>query len=207
MIKINLAKNLNFDAATSRGDLGLDPDLRVDTEVDQKVGLRNLVIILLGPLGIYLYYNQIKIPELMLAASQLNSQISQLESENQQTEAVAQEIKSLNAQIEDIKNRKETIQNLSLDRTLTVKVFDVVQTLIPEKVWLDRVSLAQGRMIAQGYATSDGFISSFMSALEGSIYFDSVNLVSAEERKFSGGTAKFFEIKSNVAKKGGASEN
>lgn len=198
MIKINLARGIQVNPSQASSDFGGDVELSTESSGADRKGGINFFVLIAGPILLYLYQEYMIMPALVAEQNLVSARISEMEQENASSADVAAEIQDLQKQIEQIKSRRDTILSLSKDRVLLVKVFDAIQTLTPEKVWLDEIVFRGSGVEIAGFAFADNVISGFMSSLDDSIFFEGVNLVRAEERKLEFGTAKFFAIKSRV---------
>lgn len=200
MIKINLAKELqpkkkglfgsgepkleSFDSAEATGEAA---DLK-------KALIVRLVMLLAGPAALFIYQDM-NIPPKVARTAQLNQELATLTAKNQQAAASVSEIKKFEKEEEKLKAQIIVIENLQKDRLKEVRVLDYVQREIPEKVWLNRMGLADGRMVIEGMATGDSELTNFMDGLQGSAYLKEVSLVRSNEVSLpDSGVVRKFEI-------------
>lgn len=196
MIKINLANGAaNFAAAP-----GISGDIIFTPAELQKQALLRLVLIAIFPLALWGYQNA-TVPELLQKRADEQRRLTDLQTFNAQSEKSVQEIKRFKEDEARIQNRINQIDLLSKNRFREIKVLDLVQQVIPEKVWLTKVDMNDGRVVIGGYAMTDYDISGFMESLAKSVYFIDVNLLNSNETLYDGLTIKVFEIACSMEKK------
>lgn len=181
--KVSLAPALGF----SGGDVAYTP-----AEL-QKQALIRLGLILVFPLLLWLYEQQ-TIPSLVQERNNLQQQLTEVQSYNARAEASVREIKKIKEDEGKIQARIDFLERLSKTRLREIKVLDLVQQTIPEKVWMTRVESDEDKIVLSGMAMTDFEISAFMEALAKSVYFVDVKLVSSNELLYDGINVKRFEI-------------
>ncbi|MEN0058247.1 MAG: PilN domain-containing protein [Bdellovibrio sp.] len=195
MIKINLASSAatgiapNMSAPLSSGGEVFSGG----PEETRKEALKRLVLLLVGPLALYIYESQ-NIPTLLGALNVKRQALSELESYNAKAAASVAEIKKFKEDEALIETRISALEKISRDRQREVRVLDLLQTVIPEKAWLTRVQINPDRLNIQGMALTDFEVSTFLDALTRSVFLMDVNLVSSSEVVQEGVTLKRFEI-------------
>lgn len=189
MIRINLAgvKVTGSVGLLADGDVGFTP-----AEL-QKQALIRILIIVAFPAALWFWEGQV-IPAMTIERDQKLGVLEELRSYNGRNARSVQEIKKFKDEEGKLQARIGFLDKLSKDRLREIKVVDLVQQIIPEKVWLSRLEIGNGRMVLSGMAMSDFDISSFMEALAKSVHFVDVNLVSSVENYFDGLNLKKFEI-------------
>lgn len=192
MIKINLAKSGGGGAAAP-ASLGLSGDIIITNEDLQKHGLIRILILMIPPALLYLYQQSV-LPDLISSRDQKAASLSQLQTYNSQMQKAVQEIKKFKEEEVKIQARINYIEKVSKNRLREIKVMELVQQVIPEKVWLSRMESKDGSLVITGMAMSDYEISTFMEGLTKSVFFLDVNLMSSSEQIFDGLNVKRFEI-------------
>lgn len=190
MIRINLAQSA---AAAPVADSGIVGDIIYTPAELRKQGLLRLLLICVFPFGLWMYQES-TVPDLIKERDAETQKLQQLRSYNAQMEKSVQEIKKFKDDEAQLQARIGYMEKLAKDRFREIKVLDLIQQVIPEKVWLTRVESGDGRITVQGQAMTDFEISSFMESLAKSVYFLDVNLLSSSETLVDGINIKKFEI-------------
>lgn len=194
MIKINLASNTSLSsAAPLSSSLGISSDTFLAPDEIRKEALKRLLIILIGPLGLFIYENQ-NVPAKVADLNAKNQVLAELQNYNSRQAASVAEIKKFKEDEALIEARISALEKISKDRQREIRVLDLLQTVIPEKSWLTRVQINPDKVNVQGLALSDFEVSQFLEALTKSVFLMDVNLVSSSEITQDGTVLKKFEI-------------
>lgn len=186
MIKINLAKEFMpkkkglFGGGAPRMESLETLEASSEQANLNKALIVRLVILLIGPIALFIYQDS-NIPPKIAMIGTLNGELSTLSQKNQQAAASVSEIKKFEKEEERLKAQIMVIENLQKDRLKEVRVMDYIQREIPEKVWLSKMGLADGKMSIEGLATGDSELTNFMDGLQGSAYLKDVSLVRSNE--------------------------
>ena len=192
MIRINLTTTrvMSGGAAGTAGEGGGDVIL---TEQVRKDALVKLLVILLAPVGLY-FYEQQNIPTIRAELARRQNALMELQTFNAKAENSVREIKKFKEDEKKIQARITVLEKLAKDRFREVKVLDLFQQVVPERVWFTRVDIKEGKVLLAGFSTSDVDISTFMDSLSKSVFLQEVVLVSSSEHIQEGMTLKKFEI-------------
>lgn len=202
MIRINLATSKSISLGASSGTTEGGGEATVTDEM-RKDAVVKLIIICLAPLGLYIYEMQ-NIPAIKADLSRKQAMISELHNFNAKAENSVKEIKKFKEDEKKIQARISVLEKLAKDRFREVKVLDLFQQVIPERVWFTRVDVKEGKVLLAGFSTSDIDISTFMDSLSKSVFLQEVVLVSSSEHIQDGMTLKKFEISCILEKPVGA---
>ncbi|HRO66611.1 MAG TPA: PilN domain-containing protein [Pseudobdellovibrionaceae bacterium] len=196
MIRINLVKGSS--AAGSGGIVfeGAGPLESTQSDV-QKQGLIRVVLLCLGPILLW-YYQQATLPGLINERNHLQNQINEMVDFNTKAERSVQEIKKFKEDEARIQSRIGYLDRISKNRSRDIKTLELIQQVIPEKAWLNRLEMNNGKLLIGGMAFSDFEVSGFMESLAKSVYFLDVNLMRSSEVLFDGLNLKSFEISCTV---------
>lgn len=135
------------------------------------------------------------VSEAKATMQQLQQQIDRYGPQLQKVE----EYKKTKAQIE---KKLEVIEQLKRSRSGPVHVMDEIATHAPEKLWVTRVQ-TQGRSLTmEGLSLDNELVASFMTALEGSAYFQNVELQKTEAKTVNGFKLNAFAISANITSPG-----
>lgn len=186
MIKVNLAKEFmpKKKGLFGGGAPRIESLETIEASSEQanlnRALIVRLVILLIGPIGLFVYQDS-NLPPKRAVLANLNAELGVLSQKNQQAAASVAEIKKFEKEEERLKAQIAVIENLQKDRLKEVRVMDYVQREIPEKVWLSRMGLTDGKMSIEGLATGDSELTNFMDGLQGSAYLKDVSLVRSNE--------------------------
>ncbi|MGZ3803281.1 MAG: PilN domain-containing protein [Pseudobdellovibrionaceae bacterium] len=201
MIRINLASKRTMAAARGTAD-GEGSGEIVISEQGRKDALVKLLVIFISPLALILYENQ-NIPTIQSELNRKQAALTELKTFNAKAEDSVKEIKKFKEDEKKIQTRIAVLEKIAKDRFREVKVLDLFQQVIPEKVWFSKVEIKEGKVLLAGYSMSDIDISTFMDSLSKSVFLQEVVLVSSSEHIQEGQTLKKFEISCILEKMGG----
>lgn len=194
MIKINLASQAASSGGGSLGaSLGISSDSFMGADEIRKEALKRLVLLLIGPLALYIYENQ-NVPGKVAELNSKNQILAELQTYNAKAADSVAEIKKFKEDEALMEARISALEKISKDRQREIRVLDLLQTVIPEKAWLTRIQVNPNRVNIQGLALSDFEVSQFLEALTKSVFLMDVNLVSSSETVTDGVSLKKFEI-------------
>ncbi len=133
------------------------------------------------------------IPVLVLAAvfvhyrvvhGKINDLNARITAANQKVERLKQEIgevEKFKARKSELQQKVDIISKLQAGRTGPVKVFEALSASIPEKCWIDKLTIQDEKVSLSGVALNNYTIANFMTALGESGRFHDVVLGSAEQ--------------------------
>ncbi len=137
--------------------------------------LLRLVICVSGILAL-MFWEDKQIKELQIKRRQVQTEGESLKSKKSEIE---KEIKGFNyvaGKSEEFMKRITIMQDLAKVRSLAINGLDQIQDVLPEKVWLEKVSFRDGKFTIDGIALNNTEIQSFIKNLEGSPVFSTVVL-------------------------------
>lgn len=196
MIKINLLKQpsrgqtlITQASMTNFSAGGLPPEL-----------VKKLIVFALPVLTVFSYdtFNNFSystdLKKIEKNIKDLKEKITGMQPKIEEAKKLQNEKKKLTEQI-------ELMRGLSLKRYRTLKVFDVIQNLIPTKAWLMKLDISDEQVTIEGHSSDDLAISGFMESLEQSAYFKDVTWVDSHDvKQDKGDVVKFFKIKLSMEK-------
>lgn len=194
MIRINLVdKNAKAGGVAALGGGVPVGDMGLDEKELQKQGMLRLIVVLLVPVAMFVYQTM-TIPELQAQVQEKTTALSEMQEFNSKAEASVQEIKKFKEDEAKIQARIKYLDTVSRGRQIEIRVMDLVQQVIPEKVWLVKLEFREGKVQLTGLAMSDFEVSTFMEAMAKSVFFSDVKLESSAEQVVDGISLKKFEI-------------
>lgn len=206
MIKVNLAKRPTSKKSgaspfASAGPI-MDSDAMDEFGSGEATGNRalivKLVIILLGSIALFTY-QQLNVPPLKSKLSKARQEMTRVKKKNSDNANVVQEIAGYEIQQTKLQGQINAIEAVKKDRLREVRVLDYIQREIPEKVWLSKMDLIDGRLLIAGYAMADNELTTFMEGLQRSVYLKDISLIrSTESPSPEFGILKKFEIAASM---------
>lgn len=167
------------------------------------------VLTVIMVVGILVYYNQ----SLNNDIDALNTQIKNTKSMLAQVVKQAKKVDEIKKAFETLKQKTNVIKSLEANRKISVQLLDNMTTLVAEKVsvsqteaspdsdskpakrlWFTNFQENGNNINIQGIALDNKTIADFMSRLEGSALFMSVNLKAIKQQKINALNLKNFEI-------------
>ena len=114
--------------------------------------------------------------------SRIDRNIETTEVELKKYQAKAQQAANIRKKLKKLKEKMDIIVKLEANRTGPVRLMDALTDLvIADKMWLTSLNESGGNMKLAGVATDNKTIADFMTNLEGSPYFSSVDLISSKQ--------------------------
>ena len=155
----------------------------LDLEVKDIIGLvLRLVVCGLG-IVILIHFEQKNLDKLngqrMIAQDELNS----LKSKESKIKNEIKGLEKLSEKSKEFNHKLNIMQGIVDNRLLAVKGLDLIQSAIPEEVWLREVSLKKKKFIIKGVSTTNKQIQNFIEQLEDTDLFSAVSLAKAGEEK------------------------
>jgi type IV pilus assembly protein PilN len=193
MIRINLASPKGMIGAVSNGPASEAGGGAPISEQARKDGLIKLLVMLLAPVALFMYEQQ-NIPSIYEQLAHKQAKINELAAFNQKAENSVKEIKKFKEDEKKIQARISALEKIAKDRFREVKVLDLFQQVVPERLWLTRVDIKNGKILLAGMSMNDVDISTFMDSLSKSVFLQDVVLISSAEQIQDGMTLKKFEI-------------
>ncbi|MCL5966604.1 MAG: PilN domain-containing protein [Deltaproteobacteria bacterium] len=140
------------------------------------VGFLYLVVPLIVVAGLVLYHQTVRgrIETLTADIDKANAEVVRLKKE-------IGEVEKFKARKAELQQKVDIISNLQAGRNTPVKVFQALAEAIPEKCWIDQLSVKSGRVDLSGVALNNHTIANFMTSLGRSGRFRDVVLGSAEQ--------------------------
>lgn len=137
----------------------------------------------------------------------LGSQIKQINSELAATTVAAREVDRIKKDLDALKKKTDVIHNLEKTRREPFQLLDAMTGLVVEKrMWFTDFSDIQNAVKIKGVALDNKTVADFMTRLEGSGLFSSVNLDNLKQQIFKKTLSlKSFEITCQKAKAKNAS--
>lgn len=140
----------------------------------------------------------------------LNSQVVDIKAKVEKTKMEIAELEKINKQIDEIKGKLEVlktkmnvIKTLESNRYEPVRLMDAMTNLIiPKRMWFTSFDSKENAVNISGIALDNQTVADFMTRLERSGLFETVNLKTLKQNKINQANLKGFEIScSKIVKK------
>ena len=197
MIKINLRPDIV--AAIEGMDAPVDV---ADTEIQRK-GLVHILVIAIIPVALYVYGAQAR-PQKEREIQSLNSQIAELTAFNDKQNAIVTEITKIKTDEQDVEKKIQEISNLTQGRLVEIKVLDLLQTIIRDKMWLKLIDVdtepvlntntTVSKFTIEGMAQSEMDVSMFLDDLTKNVLLRDVQLIESQQEQYEGQNFSKFKI-------------
>jgi type IV pilus assembly protein PilN len=145
-----------------------------------------------------------------LANTYMNSRISHQEARNAYVQSEINALSKVIKEIEDLKDKRdkllarmEVIQTLQTNRSQIVHVFDDLVTKLPNGVYYDKISKANGKLTIGGKAQSNNRVSALMRNLDSSDWFDNTSLKVVDVIDQNGASISSFDVEVKEEKQKG----
>lgn len=198
MIKVNLipkggsSKTDDILVSAESNDSGVD-------EIKRK-GIINLLIIFLIPVGLYVYGMQVR-PQKANELANVRAQINELQQYNQKYANIAAEIDQIKRDEKSVQDRIDALNKVTQGRLAEIKVLDLIQTIIRERMWLKRLSIDGGKMILEGMSQSEIDVNSLLEDLTKNVLFSSPpRLAESNQEMYEGQSFSKFKIEAQLEK-------
>ena len=145
-------------------------------------------------LGVSWWFNQL--------ISQQSQRNAFLQNEITLLDEQIEEIKTLERSRQQLIDRKNVIEELQVNRTLMVHLFDQLARTVPEGLELDRIDQAGQNLTIRGFTQSNARISSYLRRIEGSewLHEPDLNIIEIEDEDNASADLPYrFRLKTRLA--------
>lgn len=111
----------------------------------------------------------------------LNARIGAATAQVSRLQKQIAEVESFKARKAELQQKVDVISNLQKERTGPVRIFEAVSASIPEKCWIEQLSVKGNKVELRGVALNNYIIANFMTALGQTGRFRDVALGSADQ--------------------------
>jgi type IV pilus assembly protein PilN len=117
------------------------------------------------------------------AIAELDGQIAQAEQRQKQLQAIKKQVEQFEAQKRLLEQKVKVIEDLRTQQTDAVHLLDELSKALPDFVWLTQMQQTGNSLRLQGQSNSISAVADFMSNLQGSGWFPSVDLERTQEQR------------------------
>lgn len=193
MIKINLLPSL---AGPRVADIE-SPD-NSEEQIKRK-GLTNLFVLLVIPLGLFVYALQVK-PQKISQITSLNSQLAELAAFNEKEANIVAEIKKIKEDEQNVQIRIDALQKVTQGRTAEIQSLNLIRNTIKERMWLKDLNINSGVMSLVGVSQNEMDINLFQENLTRNVLLKNVLLEESNIIQIDGQNATEFKLKAYLEK-------
>lgn len=193
MIKINLRPDMvaAAEGADPQGDIA-------DVEIQRK-GLVHILVMLILPVALYVYGAQAR-PEKEQQIQSLNGQIAELTSFNDKQVAIVNEIQKIENDEKDVEKKIDAISALTQGRLVEIKVLDLLQSIIRDKMWIKLIEVDNSKVVIEGMAQTEMDVSLFLDDLTKNVLLRDVRLFESQQEQYEGQNFSKFKITAMLEK-------
>jgi len=149
------------------------------------------LLALIGVLGILFVSNYV----LGMMVNGVKKDIEQANAELQKYNEINEEIARIKKTLENLQKKMDVINRLELDRHAPVRLLDTLtQMVVSKRMWFTRLEEKDTTVKIDGIALDNKTVADFMTRLQGSGLFKSVNLKTLKQKEFEGNNLKSFQI-------------
>lgn len=189
MIKVNLAQGL---AVSPGGSFGAAEGS--DAGKTRRTALRNLVLLILGPLLLILLEEQV-VTEKRAALASVRSKLAVSQEKNAKAKGAMEEAKKYREEQARLEVQIQSIETLKKNRRKDVRMMEYIRQTIPNRIWLESMDVRDEKVQIRGFAIADADLTQFMDALSRSAFLKEVNLQRSQDQVSQEfGNIKRFEL-------------
>ena len=167
---------------------------RKKENIRRQVSVFCLFLILVG-IACYYFQNLLN-----TRIEKLNIQIDLTKKEINKYRKITREIDTIIKNLDILKKKTAVINNLEMERKKPTKLLDTMtQVIVPKRMWFTSLTSGNNIVGINGIALDNKTIADFMTRLEGSKLFSTVDLKSIRQEKRANLNLKTFAITSNKA--------
>jgi len=192
LIKINLKPN-----QLSTGPV--DPLEGAGDEQVKRKGLTNLIVLLVLPIGMYLYATQ-AFSERRAKIVTLSAQLEELRVFNEKEANIVAEISKIKDDEKNVQMRIQELQRITQGRLAEVTVIGLVRNNIKERMWATEIKVVDSIFTMTGLAQSEVDINMFQEDLTRNVLLSNVVLEESKAIQVEGQTFSEFRLRANLEK-------
>ena len=130
--------------------------------------------------------------------SELESNIASTKKQLTATQKKARQVDQIKKKLNLLQRKTRVIRNLELNRKEPVKMLDAMtQLIVPERMWITSFKNQGRRINLNGIALDNQTVADFMTRMERSKLFSSINLKKVNRKRIGKNNLKSFAITAN----------
>ncbi|MBW2217938.1 MAG: PilN domain-containing protein [Deltaproteobacteria bacterium] len=152
----------------------------------------SLFVLSLGLVAIVMFYLQISVNNKIAS---LNGKVKETIAELEKYKSKAKEVDIIKQKLDKLHTRMDVMSKLDKNRKGPINLLTAMtQLVIPDRMWLESLSAAGGTVKLEGVVLDNKTAADFMSLLEKSQLFSSVDLSSVKQKEYGRQKMKAFQI-------------
>ena len=118
--------------------------------------------------------------------SAYNVKIENINNEIAKYNKIVEEVKDIENRLDILNKKTNVIKNLELNRKEPVRLLDMMTSMvIPKRMWFTRLEAKEEVVTIKGFSLDNKTVADFMTRLEDSKLFDSINLTTLKQQKYN----------------------
>jgi type IV pilus assembly protein PilN len=163
-------------------------------EERRKAGARNLAFVLVAALAGSVFLACALHGKVLHDISSTRRLAAETQKEIQRFEPQLKQVEEFKKTKAEIEQKLNVIQGLNEARSGPVRMLDELATHTPDRIWLSKIEVHNGRMLMEGMSLDNELVALFLTALEESPYFKDVELVETQAKEKDGFRLNAFEV-------------
>lgn len=193
MIKVNLLRNVSATAVPTSGtSIGVMPMGGVTQDVQKQALAR--VAVILGAVLLVIFYEKTEISAKEQRVEEKRMELAKVKAEIAKFGDAAPMVEKYNKEKQKLDKQIAVLEDLTANRLREVKLLDAIQSIMPQKAWLDQLDVQQGKGKMTGFADTDDTANMIYQQLQANVLFKLDAPTSRPERDPELGEIKRFEI-------------
>ena len=118
--------------------------------------------------------------------SDYNVKIENINNEIAKYNKIVKEVKDIEKKLAVLNKKTNVIKTLELTRKEPVRLLDTMTSMVMQKrMWFTRLEAKETTVTIKGFALDNKTVADFMTRLENSTLFDSINLTTLKQQKYN----------------------
>jgi Tfp pilus assembly protein PilN len=195
MIRINLLKNRSI---ASGGDTtyAITVEKGAGSEVQKEAVVKIMLMSVFTVILVFFESNNVD--NLKKEEQVLAIQLEEIQAKVKKLKEEASKVSEFERQGKELEDKMKIMKALSRTRLRELKALDFLQSMIPERVWLNSLDYIDEKFRLKGLALTDDDLTDLIQALDKSSFFSEVVLLQAKETTSRDGTLKNFELTTTI---------
>jgi type IV pilus assembly protein PilN len=172
VIRVNLLRNISGGVGPANLGTGITAVPELSQEGQKQAALRLAVIC--GAVGLIWFYEHNEIAAKNQQLQQVQAQIAEVQAAKQRFGDAGPIVEKYNKQKDILAAQIKVLEGLTVNRLREVKLLDALQSLVPQKAWLEGISSDKGHVKIKGFAPDAETVNNLFRQLENNVLFSQV---------------------------------
>jgi type IV pilus assembly protein PilN len=172
VIRVNLLRNISGGVGPANLGTGITAMPELSKEGQKQAALRLAVIF--GAVGLLWFYEHNEITAKNQQLAQVQAQIAEVQAAKQRFGDAGPIVEKYNKQKDILAAQIKVLEGLTINRLREVKLLDALQSLIPQKAWLESIISDKGHVKIKGFAPDAETVNNLFRQLENNVLFSQV---------------------------------